>query len=120
ELRADAPLGDAEPHVPDPAGDDEGAADADPWGDAEAAQLHDSSNPRCTSAQSASMASRSSGPSAEIRMALPCAAASSSSPMMLLPSTSRSPRATRMCAWKAPAVWTNFAAARACSPSALR
>ena len=38
---------------------------------------------------------------------------------MLLPSTSRSPRATRIFDEKRPAVWTNFAAARACIPSAF-
>src|SRR5262249_19434156 len=120
ELGLDAALRDAEAQVPDPAGDDQRPADADARRDAESAQLHDSSNPRSTSAHSAAMASRSSGPSAEIRIAQPCAAASSSSPMMLLPSTSRSPRATRICDWNAPAVWTNFAAARAWSPSVFR
>jgi hypothetical protein len=54
-----------------------------------------------------------------IVMELPRAAASSSSPMMLLPSISRPARATRMRAAKRPAACTNFAAARACRPRSL-
>ncbi len=55
--------------------EDQRVADADAGRDADAGQAHDaSSKPRSTSARSAAIASRSSGPSAVIVIALPCAA----------------------------------------------
>ena len=98
ELALDEPGGHAEPDVARAPFEDERLADADARRHAESGQAHGatSSNPRATSAHSAASACSSSAPVAEIVMRQPCAAASSSRPMMLLPSISRSPRATRI------------------------
>ena len=59
------------------------------------------------------------GPRPRWRAAMPRAAASSSSPRMLLPSMIRVPRPTRIWLRNAPASLTNRAAARACRPRAF-
>src|SRR6185436_7610477 len=89
-----------------------GTAGDHPRRDADAFQaLHTSSpKPERTSATSASTASRSSLPSAEMVMVEPRAAASSRMPMMLLPSISRRSRATLTRASNRAARCTNFAA----------
>ena len=73
-----------------------------------------------TSAHSASMRGRGVGPSASICKVGPRDAASSSTPIRLLPSTVRSPRVTRNRRAEPRGRLTNRAAARACSPRALR
>src|SRR5439155_5261817 len=120
DLPGDVPFGHAKPPVARAARDDQRAADPNPGRDAQSVQAHGtSSKPRSTSRHNAATASRSSGPSAVIVIELPCAAVSSSRPMMLLPSISRPARATRMCDAKPLAACTNRAAARACSPRGL-
>src|SRR5206468_12083920 len=91
---------------------------ADPGRGRDSGELHGSPpNFPSTSSCSAVSASRSSGPSARTRIVLPSSAASIITPMMLLPFTSRSSRATRMSDLNLAAVFTNSAQARACSPS---
>jgi len=79
---------------------DDGPSRDNPRGDSDAAQTPHVSSPKpdATRAASASIASRSSDPSALIVIVLPRPAARSRMPMMLLPSISRRSRATRTCA----------------------
>jgi hypothetical protein len=80
--------------------------------------LHDASpNPDSTSATSSSTARASSDPSALTVSVVPRDAASSKIPMMLFPSMTFESRPTWIRDSNLVARWTNFAAARACSPS---
>ena len=79
--------------------EDDRAAEHDAGRDADAGQAFHGSSPNAfsTSRHSASAASASSGPSAEIMMVVPAPAASSRMPMMLLPSMVLPSRDTRIC-----------------------
>ena len=104
----DAACGQPVPHLAGLAHRDHGAADGHAGGDsAPLESRHTSSNPRSIRPQSAATASPASSPSAVICSMTPRAAASISSPRMLLPSTRRSPRATSIVLRYRTAVRTN-------------